>query len=158
MHGHPRPRGLKYVQKNFAESHQVFQLKLLHNLVAAVAKAPVYQSSIFCSVRGFETSVRLKYESNFFLDRFFHIFFLQKQKGGVNKPCRHISGHLCPSILTLQNRSCAHIENSSLCKLYEKNLHIYLFDINFSDIIFSFHMTINISFYFEDSSDNIQFF
>ena len=56
-------------------------LNFIHNSVAARAKAPVFQSSKFCSVRGFETSGGLKYESNFFWTDFFTFFFFRNTKG-----------------------------------------------------------------------------
>ena len=75
MHAHLRPRGLKYVQKIFAESHQVLFLNSLYNFVATVAKAPVCQISYFYRVAGSNPGAAPKNAFNFFLNRLFHIFF-----------------------------------------------------------------------------------
>ena len=77
MHAHPCPRGLKYEQKNFAESDLVFKLHLLHKFVAAVAKAPVCQSSLFYSAVGSNPGGGPKNALIFFLIRLLHIFPLR---------------------------------------------------------------------------------
>ena len=75
------PTVLIFFLKIAYELHQLYLLNLLHDVVAAVAKAPVSQTLLFCSVREFESGRGQKYECNFFYTDFLNFFFLRNKKG-----------------------------------------------------------------------------